>query len=341
MIGPAMIGPAMIDSARMKAITNTAPNVLAWQEWPIPQPGPGQVRIRVGACGICATDITMIAGWERTTFPCIPGHEWSGTVEALGAGVDPALAGRRCVAENVLSDGGEVGFEHPGGYAPYLLTEARNVYPLPDDYPLARAALIEPLAVMVRALRRLRLEDRRSALVLGDGPIGLLAVMLLKASAVAEIVLVGGRDPRLELGCQLGATAAVNYHASTNLAKAIHAASPAPFANVIEASGSPAALAVSLEVAGQGGKIAVIGDYGAAQAGFAWNRILHRELELIGSNASAGAWPEAVRLAVQGGLPLDRLITNRLPVHEFQTGYALTRRRGPEVIKVVLEWEPA
>ena len=69
----------------------------------------------------------------------------------MGPAVDPALLGKPCVAENVLSDGGEVGFEHPGGYGQFLVTEAGNLHPLPEDFPLSTAALIEPLAVCVRA----------------------------------------------------------------------------------------------------------------------------------------------------------------------------------------------
>ena len=77
----------------MKAIVHVAPGRLEWQDWPLPQPGPGQARIRTLACGICATDLEMIAGWNRTGFPAIPGHEWSGVVDAW----DPA-AMRPCWA---------------------------------------------------------------------------------------------------------------------------------------------------------------------------------------------------------------------------------------------------
>ena len=86
----------------MKAIVNTAPGRVEWQDCPMPEPGPGQVRIRTAACGVCATDLAMIAGWQRTGFPAIPGHEWSGMVDAVGPGVDCALLGKPCVAENVL-----------------------------------------------------------------------------------------------------------------------------------------------------------------------------------------------------------------------------------------------
>jgi threonine dehydrogenase-like Zn-dependent dehydrogenase len=139
----------------------------------------------------------MIAGWNRTGFPAIPGHEWAGTVDAVGEGVTPELVERRCVGENVLADGGEIGFEHPGGYAEYLITEARHIQILPADFPLAVATLIEPLAVSVRGKRRLRLEDRSSALIFGDGPIGLLMLILLCGDGVENIFMVGGRPERL------------------------------------------------------------------------------------------------------------------------------------------------
>ncbi len=328
----------------MKAIVNTAPNTLDWQERPLPEPGPGQVRIRTAACGICATDIIMIAGWERTGFPAIPGHEWSGRVDSVGPGVDPALVGLPCVAENVLADGYEVGFEHPGGYAQYLVTEARNVHPLPQDYPIRQAALIEPLAVVTRGLKKLRLSESQnrkpSALILGDGPIGLIAVMLLRHFGVEEIILAGGRAQRLALASSFGARETIDYHQVTgDLARTILDHHPSGFTYVIEASGSASAAATAVETAAKTGKVLVMGDYGAGRANFLWLDLLHRELEIIGSNASAGAWDEAVHLAVHANLPLSRLITHHFPADQYQKGYELTRGRSSEVIKVVLDWE--
>lgn len=323
----------------MKAIVNTGPGQLIMQDWPLPQPGAGQVRIRTGACGICATDLHMIAGWKRTGFPAIPGHEWAGTVDAVGEGVTPELVGSRCVAENVLADGGELGFEHPGGYGEYLLTEARNLQILPANFPLSVATLIEPLAVSVRGTRRLRLEDRKSALIFGDGPIGLLMLILLRGADVENIVMVGGRPGRLALALELGAITTVNYHqVSGDLAAAIQKVNGQRFPNVVEASGSNTAIQASLDSLALCGKMLVLGDYGDARAGFRWNDLLHREIELIGSNASAGAWPEAVQQAILNMASLERLITHRLPVDRFAEGMELTRSHRGSMIKVVLEW---
>lgn len=344
----------------MRALVNTGPGRLELLDWPTPEPGPGQVRIRTAACGICATDLIMIAGWERTGFPAIPGHEWSGVVHAVGPGVDAALVGRRCVAENVLSDGGEVGFEHAGGYGEYFVTEAANVQPLPADFPAETAALIEPLAVSVRAFRRMRVEDLSAALIFGDGPIGLIMLMLLRRAGVKDIVLVGSRPGRLALARELGANRTLSYReVQGSLAVASRAArSPAGqpgslpgvtrpfggptadagFMNIVEASGAGSACAAALELAPRGAHILLIGDYEHARAAFPWMRMIHGELELIGSNASAGAWPEAVWLATSGELPLGRLVTHRIPVTEHARGLALMRSKAPDVVKVVMEW---
>jgi threonine dehydrogenase-like Zn-dependent dehydrogenase len=323
----------------MKAIVNTAPGQLEWQELPLPEPGPGQVRIRTAACAICATDLEMIKGWSRTTCPAIPGHEWSGRVDAIGAGVEASLQGAYCVAENVGDDGGEVGFEHPGGYAECFLTEARNVHPLPTGFPPAAATLIEPLAVAVRALRRLRVQSESAALVSGDGPIGLLLLLLLRQAGVETVVVAGGRETRLRLARELGAAATVNsLAAGDGAAAAISRILPTPCPLILEASGSPYALETVLNVAPRGARLLVLGDYGHSHAAFPWNHLLHRELELIGSNASAGAWPDAVRLAPGLQEHLNRLVTHRLPAARFAEGMALLQRRDAGVVKVVLEW---
>lgn len=323
----------------MKAIVNTAPNQLEMLEYPLPQPGRGQVRIRSGVCGICATDLELIAGWERTGYPTTPGHEWAGTVDAVGEDVPSRLIGVRCVAENVLSDGGEVGFEHPGAYGEYFLTEARNVHELPAGCSLATAALIEPLAVVVRAIKRLRMDKRQGVLISGDGPIGLLMLMVLHHRRVGPIVMIGGRAGRLALACELGAAAVFNYlQAGDDLVSTVQQQCGTDFPNVIEASGSAVGLRNAFRLVSREGQILLVGDYGAACAGFRWNFLLHHEVELIGSNASAGAWADAVHLATEGHLPLHRLISHRFPAARFDEAFALVRSQQADIVKVILEW---
>jgi len=242
------------------------------------------------------------------------------------------------VAQNILVDGDEVGFEHPGGYAEYFVTDAYNVRFLPDGFSLPKATLIEPLAVCVRGMRRLRLDDRSTALIFGDGPIGLLMLCVLHLQKVEHILLVGGRTERLKLACELAVDMTMNYHElSGDLAAKILREFPSGFANVIEASGSDSAMHACLAVAQDKGKILIIGDYGATRSDFLWNDVLHHELELIGSNASEGSWDEALRLATEESLPLTKLISHIVPAEAFERGIDLMRN-SPDIVKIVLKW---
>ncbi len=318
----------------MKAIVNTAPGRLEWLELPEPQPSKGEVRVRTAACGICATDLEMIAGWNRTGFPSTPGHEWAGYVDAVGPGVDADVVGKAVVGDNVLSDGGEVGFEHPGGYAQYLLTEARNLRMLPAGFLMHQAALIEPLAVCERAMARAGNSAVQRALVMGDGPIGLLACALLRRAGAHEVVCCGGRTNRLAVAKTLGAHRARNYHDAGT------AAEPGSYDLVVEASGSASGMEAALAACAHDATLLVVGDYGATRASFAWNTLLHRELRVVGSNASAGGWDEAVRAAATGEVALGALVSKVLPAPEFADAVE-TVKNDRNVVKVVLDWEGA
>lgn len=322
----------------MRAIVNTSAGCVELKEWEKSKPGTGQVRIHTRYCGVCATDLLMIAGWNRTGYPSIPGHEWSGVVDSIGSGVDKGLIGKRCVAYNVLSDGGEVGFEHPGGYGEYLITEAINIQVLPDDFPLDLAVLIEPLAVCVRAFNRLRIENRESAFIFGDGPIGLLMLFILKKEGVKDIFLVGGRNQRLQCALGLGAKGVINYHDfSGNLLQEIIRLCGKRNLNLIEASGSKSAIKACIEVPVVESKVLLVGDYALDQADFQWQNLLHREIELIFCNASSGGWIRATNLAIEGKSSLEKLITTKLPVESFKQALELTRT-SKDQLKVVMEW---
>lgn len=322
----------------MKAIVMTAPQQLELREQPMPEPGPGQVRVRTAACGICATDLEMIGGDDRVTYPTILGHEWSGWIDAVGPGGDEGLIGQQCVAENVLSDGGEVGFEHPGGCGEYLITEASRLQILDPQLPPELATLIEPIAVCVRGLRRLRANRKLPTLIFGDGPIGLICLMLLRHMGAKAVDMVGGRHVRMELAKDLGARKTWSWPdlgAAPVQALREHVADKYPL--MIEASGNPEALNAAIELAPRQGRILLLGGYNHRKTPCQWGLVQTREIELVGSNASADAWSEATQLAVRRALPLERLVTHRIGAANYHE--ALRRIRQDEsVVKTVLMW---
>jgi len=207
---------------------------------------------------------------------------------------------------------------------------------LPADFPLHKAALAEPLAVCLHAFRRLELSDRRAAVIFGDGTIGLIMLLLLGNAGVADITVVGGRSGRLKLAAELGAMRTLDHRITDDLAGAVHTlAGRVP--NVIEASGAAQAVTAGVQVAAHGGRVLLIGDYGENRAAFRWNHILHQELRLIGTNASSGAWDDAARILTADQLPLDRLISRRVPARDFPQAFDLLRD-GDDVVKVILDW---
>ena len=317
----------------MHALVNTASGILELQQLPVPDPGEGQVRIRTLACGICATDLEMLAGWDRTGFPAIPGHEWCGMVDAVGLGVPADLVGQPCVGDNVLPDGGEVGFEHPGGYAEYFLTQAANLRCLPAGTSPTTATLIEPLAVCLRGLGRLRPFAPRRTLAVGDGTIGLLMTILLLAEGAEELTVVGGVTERLAMARELGASHALGYRTPDLVAQLGN-----HFSTVIEASGTTDGMQTALACAANEAKILILGDYADARADLRWNELLHRELQLVGSNAGTGAWDEAVEFFAKAGERIGRLVTHTVPYHEYPRALDLARTRRDGAVRVVLTW---
>ena len=124
-----------------------------------------------------------------------------------------------------------------------------------------------------------------------------------------------------------------------DLAQAIRTQAGGAFSAVVEATGSNTAIRAALVLTAREGRLLIVGDYAQARADFPWNFMLHNELTVLSSNASAGAWPEAVQLAVSKQVPLERLVTHRYPAAQFNEALALTRDRRGDVMKVVLEWE--
>src|SRR5260370_23617538 len=206
-------------------------------EVPRPEPGPGEALVRVRACGICGTDLKIVAGAYQGTWPpalpSIIGREWSGEVAALGPGAERGglAAGDRVVAENHTGCGAcpmcragrynlcervrEPGFKlyghtAPGALAEYAVRPAVALHKIPGSVGDTAAALVNQGALTVHAARRARLGPGASAAVFGPGLLGLLMLQVARAAGATTVVVVG-RGPRLDIASDLRATAVVDY----------------------------------------------------------------------------------------------------------------------------------
>ncbi|MGW8375552.1 alcohol dehydrogenase catalytic domain-containing protein [Streptomyces sp. ODS28] len=320
-----------------------------------PEPGPGEVRVAVHAAGVCASDREVYEGTRApgyVRYPVVPGHEWSGTVDTVGDGVDPKLTGRKVVAEGFraclrcdrcregstslcASGYEETGFTCPGAFAETLNVPARLLHPLPDEADLRAAALLEPSAVSAAAvLAGAPLPGERVAVV-GAGTLGLLAAQLLAAYSPGELLVIDPRTRRAELALELGAT-----HAAAPDEEAAPGHGEAPDARydlVIETAGAPTTAEAACALARRGGRVVLTGMYEPGVRGIDPLRLVTGQLTVRGVfGASSAAWAHAVRAFSAGLLTPSALITHELPLEEFGAAMDLLSGGDDRVGKVLL-----
>lgn len=362
------VGPA--DGARggrtSRALVVGRPGEHRLVERELPEPGAGEVRVRVAWAGICMSDRELYDGRRDPAYvryPITPGHEWSGTVEAVGAGVDPALTGRKTVAEGFracgvcarcrdgetsLCDGGyaETGFTEPGAFADHLTVPARLLHPLHEDADLRAAALLEPAAVIAAAVRAGSPRPGERIAVVGAGTLGLLAVQLLAASSPAELTVI---DPRAARGAQalaLGASRSLAPEATPGAAAANPAdpeqadpeqAEHGRYDLVLETAGAPSTAATACLLARRGGRVVLTGMFTPGAAGIDPVHLSLSQLEVRSVfGASSSAWSEAVRAFGLGLLEPAPLITHEFPLERFADAIALVGGGDPDTGKVLL-----
>ena len=205
----------------------TEPGKIIFREIETPKPGRGEVLVRVRRIGVCGSDIHVWDGEHKGTgYPVTQGHEVSGTVEALGEGVDAFRVGQKVTIEpqvvcgecypcrhgkyNLCEKLKVMGFQTTGAASEYFAAPAGRVTALPDEMSYDEGAMIEPLAVTVHAAKRFAPMAGAKAAVLGCGPIGILLAQSLKAMGAAEVLVTDISDYRLALAKQCGADYAVN-----------------------------------------------------------------------------------------------------------------------------------
>nr|WP_308802033.1 alcohol dehydrogenase catalytic domain-containing protein [Streptomyces polyasparticus] len=323
----------------------------AWRLEPLgaEPPPPGEVRCRVHAAGICGSDRELFdgnrpAGYVR--YPLTPGHEWAGTVEAVGEGVDPALAGRKVVAEGFrncqrcercragetslcTAAYDETGFTRPGAFASYVTVPARLLHLLDEEADLSAAALLEPSAVVASAVLKGAPRPAERIAVVGGGTLGLLAVQLLAAYSPAELVLVEPRQQRAEQGGRFGATR--QLHPSDAGAEA------GRFDLVVETAGAAHSAALAVSLARRGGRVALTGIPAPGAAGIDPIALAMQQTTVYGVfGAPSEAWSYAVRAFGSGVLDPAPLITHELPLNAYDKAVSLVGSGDPEVGKVLL-----
>lgn len=288
----------------------------------VPAVGPHDVLLEVSHCGVCGSDLHFVLeGWG--TPDTIEGHEYTGTVAAVGPEVtrwsvgqpvvagpsrrcgecDPCRAGRPSLCLN-REDVGTGGYQ--GAFARYSLCHEDEVLALPDGLTLRQAALAEPLAVALHGITQARVEPHHRVVVFGAGPIGALTTAALVAMGVADVTVVEPAPARQDLASAVGATRVVTPDELEEPGRHPGHLIDQPFDRAQECSGKRAAMQQALGQLGRMGRLVLVGA-GIEAPRFDANRIMLNELEITGAFVyDATGFEDALALLPQ--LPLDHLI---------------------------------
>ncbi len=308
------------------------PGHVALAERPEPTARPGHVVLDVTAAGICGTDLHI----EDDEFPSRPpvtlGHEVSGVVAELGEDVDEDWLGARVVTETYFSTCGicawcragrrnlcperrSIGSAVDGGFAPRVEVPAGNLYRVPDWLDGMAAAMTEPLACCCQSLPERVIREGDEVLVVGPGPVGLLAAQVAAAAGGRIHVRGAPRDgARLELAGSLG------YATSTT-----NDDPPGEFDVVVECSGHESGMSFGLESARRGARYVQIGLAGRPVV-IPFDLVCFKELTVTSGNASTSAsWTRAVALVAARAVALDPLLSAAVPLERWEQAFADTR----------------
>lgn len=345
----------------MKAYVLNAIGQLDYTETKKPSLKEGEILLSVKASGICGSDIPRIYENGTYHFPTIPGHEFAGVAvethsdrqkHLLGKrfGVFPLIPCQKCTAcknknYEMCSSYGYLGSRSDGGFAEYVAVPEWNLIELPDDISFEAAAMLEPAAVGIHALKRIDINRIDSAVVFGPGPIGFLMAQWLRYFGVEEIMIVGTREEQRILSKELGFEHFINRK-SENMAETIAAFTKREGpALCIECTGHGSVLCDCIRVAKQGGVILTVGNPHSditLSRDIYW-KILRNQLHISGTwnssfdpESEKDDWKMAIRAIQNGSLMPEKQITHKLDFGNLYTGLEIMRDRLEYYNKVMI-----
>jgi (R,R)-butanediol dehydrogenase/meso-butanediol dehydrogenase/diacetyl reductase len=350
----------------VKALRWHARHDVRLDDVPEPSAAPGEVVIAVGACGICGSDLheyldgpLYIPVRPHPLTGVVPpvtlGHEFAGRVVDAGPDVHAVRPGDRVTVNPCLVCGacawcrrgqpnhcarlGTLGLSRDGAFAPLVAAPAAGCHRLPPEVGDADAALVEPLAVAVHAVRRGGLVPGERAAVIGAGPIGLLVLQVLRARGAEWVAVIEPRAERRRLAEALGATHVLDPGAGDPARAVADLTGDERAALTFECVGSAAAFQGAVRVTGKGGRIVLVGLV-PATVPVNLLQLLAHEKTIIGSSAYVDEFPEAIGLLAAGRVRAAPLVTGRVPLAEALAG-GLEALRRPEAGHVKILVAPA
>ncbi len=344
----------------MQALVLQEYNRLVYTAVADPVLAPGEVLVQIAVCGICSSDVQGMDGSTgRRIPPIIMGHEAAGTIVACAPDVTAWRVGERvtfgCAIHcghcpycrrgqiNLCDNRRWLGVSAPGArkngaYAEYTAVPQQILVHLPDHLPFVQAAFTEPLSVAAHALARsqpARHERHERALVVGCGPIGLLAIQLLRIMGCGCIIAADRNAPRLALAERCGAHVTAGLGGEDVIPTVQAATQGCGVDLALEAAGSESALALCVQALAKGGALTLIGNVLPSVA-FPLQAVVVKELTLYSAMAANDELPRCVDLLASGAVDVQPLISMVAPLADGAACFARLHSRDRSLIKIVL-----
>ncbi|KQT83864.1 Zn-dependent oxidoreductase [Aurantimonas sp. Leaf443] len=338
----------------MVAIAVETPHRLALRETDCPAPGPGEIRLSVARGGICGSDLHILHGSNPfAVYPRIIGHEFAGTVTALGAGVTRLSVGERVVADPVLACGRchpcrigrpnvcarlEVfGVHRDGGFRSELVLPEANAVKVPPGLSFAVAAMAEPFSVAANVLRNTGCGPDDSVLVYGAGTVGLTVLQVARLHG-ARVLVADLDERRLARAAALGADRVI-HSARESVAAAVAGETDGLGPTVvIDGAGVPALLAEALDVVAPAGRIGLLG-FSPEPSPLVQQRLVGKEATIVGSRLNRRLLPQVVEWLAEGRVDAAAMITHTFVAADAAEAFALLERAPGEAVKVQLAFD--
>jgi L-iditol 2-dehydrogenase len=301
----------------MKALVFEEPQWAAVRDFEVPAIAADEVLVRSHNVGICHSDFELYEGRYiiPVSYPIIPGHEWSGEIAEVGAGVTTLARGDRVVGECVVNNGEDhFGFSISGADAEYFVAKASWLHRIPDEISWAQGAFVEPFSVAYNAtVAAGGIDASDEVAVVGGGPIGLLCAMAADAMG-ASVTLVEPQAHRRAFGLEVGVRQAIDPTAGPLAEQVAEATGGRGFDVVIEAAGVPAAMASAFPIAAHGARVVLVGINVGGTAAVEIGLVQSKALQVRGIIGSAGLWPRTIRFMAKSGVDPVRLLTATFPL---------------------------
>lgn len=341
----------------MKALLLKEHNNLVYVDTPIPECSINDLLVRIKACAICGSDVRGIDGSTgRRIPPIIMGHEASGVVVRVGENVTHFKTGDRITFDSTIFCGecgyckqGQVNlcdnrrvlgvscdeYRQNGAFAEYVVIPQHIAYHLPADLSFEDAAMVEPVSIALHAVRLAEVATHDTVLVYGSGVIGLIAVQLLRLCGCKKIIAVDLDRSRLEMAIRLGATDFVDVNTSDPVKTVRNLTDDKGIDVVIELVGISKTLCTAISCLRKGGRLIQVGNF-SPTVEIPLHQLVTRQLTISGSCASAGEYPDSLKLLAKKSIDVGALVSAVAPLNEGIEWFNRLYKGEPGLMKVIL-----